>query len=263
MSPTGPGPGALTICIANGGSAGAPCDPGVNPCLEGVCQVFAGNTSVCIPRLKSCPDTDSDPCTDNCNFATGKCEREATKCDPQCEVCDASNGVCKPANIGAACDDANPCTPASRCEAPTAEGMTRGLCLLGVPLVDTPTATPPAATPTSAATPTESAPPNTSTPTAAPPVFGGDCNGDHQVAVNELVLGVSITLGSAPASRCAAFDANGDGMVLVNELIGGVRALLNGVAESNREGAAPSAPGAVRETAIAGDPRELSELLIG
>jgi len=220
--PTGTGPGVLTICIANAGSAGAACDPGVNPCLEGQCQVFAGNTAICLPRLKQCPDTDGDPCTDNCNFATGKCERDAAKCIPECEACDPSSGECKPANIGTACDDSNPCTPASRCEISTAGGMTHGLCLLGVPLVDTPTATPPPATPT------ESAPPHTATPTSAPRPCVGDCNGDHQVMVNELVIGVTIALGSAPTSQCPAFDVNADHMLLVNELIGGVKALLNG-----------------------------------
>ena len=56
----------------------------------------------------------------------------------------------------------------------------------------------------------------------------GDCNGDGVVAVNELVAGVNIALGSAAVSSCPAFDANGDGQVTVNELIQAVNAALNG-----------------------------------
>ena len=56
----------------------------------------------------------------------------------------------------------------------------------------------------------------------------GDCNGNGAVAINELIVGVNIALGSTPLSSCPAFDANGDGMVGINELIAAVNNALNG-----------------------------------
>jgi hypothetical protein len=56
----------------------------------------------------------------------------------------------------------------------------------------------------------------------------GDCNADHSVAINELIIGVNEALGTAPLSSCTAFDANGDGMVSINELITAVNNALNG-----------------------------------
>ena len=54
----------------------------------------------------------------------------------------------------------------------------------------------------------------------------GDCNGDGSVAINELITGVNIALGSSPASACPSFDVNGDGSVAINELITGVNNAL-------------------------------------
>jgi hypothetical protein len=236
--PVLPGPGALTICIANAGSDGTACNPGgVNPCFEGRCRLLPSNTTICLPRLKQCPDTDGNPCTDNCNLATGRCEHDAPKCIPECESCDPSNGACQPANLGAACDDHNPCTPASRCERSTGGGEIHGLCLLGVPLVGTPTATQQVATSTAtasatvaAATATASATVAAATATAPPRLCAGDCNGDGVIAVNEVIIGVNISLGTAPVSRCPALDGDANGIVQVNELIAAVRSLLNGCA---------------------------------
>ena len=95
------------------------------------------------------------------------------------------------------------------------EGIPVALCLAGAPTVPTPTATAPGAT-----------------PTVSPPPGGcvGDCNDNQIVAVNELITGVNIALGSAPIGQCSAFDTNGNQMVDINELIAGVGALLNGCA---------------------------------
>jgi hypothetical protein len=69
----------------------------------------------------------------------------------------------------------------------------------------------------------------TPAPTATPgSACAGDCNGDGQVTVNELILGVNIALGSQPASVCTAIDINGDGTVTINELIAAVTRALNG-----------------------------------
>ncbi|MEO8604314.1 MAG: parallel beta-helix domain-containing protein, partial [bacterium] len=56
----------------------------------------------------------------------------------------------------------------------------------------------------------------------------GDCDGNGAVAVNEIVLGVNIALGSAPVSECASFDLDSDGTIGINELITAVTFALNG-----------------------------------
>jgi len=56
----------------------------------------------------------------------------------------------------------------------------------------------------------------------------GDCNADGTVAINELITGVNIALGSQPVSVCPSFDVSADGMVAINEIISGVNNALNG-----------------------------------
>ena len=56
----------------------------------------------------------------------------------------------------------------------------------------------------------------------------GDCNGDGMVAINELILGVNIALGSRPIADCPAFDCQGNGMVGINCLIQAVNNALDG-----------------------------------
>lgn len=66
---------------------------------------------------------------------------------------------------------------------------------------------------------------------AAPAAAGaceGDCNGDREVGVEELIAGVGIALGAAPVTRCPAVDGNGDGAVAVNELVAAVDRALRG-----------------------------------
>lgn len=58
----------------------------------------------------------------------------------------------------------------------------------------------------------------------------GDCNGDGQVAVNEIISGVGILLGIADLAACPAADGDADGVVSVNELVGAVGRALNGCA---------------------------------
>jgi hypothetical protein len=74
------------------------------------------------------------------------------------------------------------------------------------------------------------APTPTVTPTATPPpsTCAGDCNGDGSVAINELITGVNIALGSAAVSLCPSCDTSGDGSVAINELIAAVSRALNG-----------------------------------
>lgn len=54
----------------------------------------------------------------------------------------------------------------------------------------------------------------------------GDCDGDGQVTISELVRGVRIALGELPVEECDALDGDGSGTVTVAELIRAVRAAL-------------------------------------
>jgi len=56
----------------------------------------------------------------------------------------------------------------------------------------------------------------------------GDCGGDGEVTVNELVLGVNIALGATAIEQCPSFDGDGSNDVTINELIAAVNAALNG-----------------------------------
>jgi hypothetical protein len=54
------------------------------------------------------------------------------------------------------------------------------------------------------------------------PPAAGDCDGDLNVTVSELVTGVNIALNKADLSACPRFDRNTDATVEVDELIAGV-----------------------------------------
>ena len=58
----------------------------------------------------------------------------------------------------------------------------------------------------------------------------GDCNANGSVVINELIVGVTIALGSRPLSACEAFACQGDGTVPINCLIQAVNSALNGCA---------------------------------
>ena len=57
---------------------------------------------------------------------------------------------------------------------------------------------------------------------------GGDCNGNNEVTVNELIVMDNIALGNANVSTCTAGDANGDGEITVNEIVAAVNRALHG-----------------------------------
>jgi YVTN family beta-propeller protein len=57
----------------------------------------------------------------------------------------------------------------------------------------------------------------------------GDCDGDNQVAVNELVTMVNIALGSN-AVQCSAGDTDHDSMIAISELVAAVNRALTGCA---------------------------------
>ncbi len=98
----------------------------------------------------------------------------------------------------------------------------------------TPTQTPQdSATPTSSATRPEASPltpalVDTATPTPTTIICTGDCSGDGEVTINELITGVNIALGNSEVLSCPEVDANDDGEVAINELITAVNNALRG-----------------------------------
>lgn len=57
---------------------------------------------------------------------------------------------------------------------------------------------------------------------------GGDCNGDHEVRIAELVHVVSLILSTGESDECALSDIDGDGRVAVNDAVLGVTYALGG-----------------------------------
>jgi hypothetical protein len=58
-------------------------------------------------------------------------------------------------------------------------------------------------------------------------VCGGDCNGDHLVAISELVQIVAAILDDSVAA-CALTDVDGDGRVAVNDAVSAINSALDG-----------------------------------
>jgi hypothetical protein len=56
----------------------------------------------------------------------------------------------------------------------------------------------------------------------------GDCNGDGEVTINEIILLVNIALGNTPLSACTAGDADARGTIEINEIIIAVNNALSG-----------------------------------
>jgi hypothetical protein len=65
----------------------------------------------------------------------------------------------------------------------------------------------------------------TSTPVGE--VCIGDCNGDGEVTVDEILIMVNISLEILPISACLAGDRDGDGMITIDEILTAVYAALN------------------------------------
>jgi hypothetical protein len=72
------------------------------------------------------------------------------------------------------------------------------------------------------------------TPTPTPLVIAcvGDCNGDGEVTIDELILGVRIALEMSDLSDCPEFDADGSEEVTVDELVEAVNNALSGCPET-------------------------------
>lgn len=81
------------------------------------------------------------------------------------------------------------------------------------------------ATEIGAATATPSATP---TPDDAPCDCVGDCSCDNRVTIDEIVLMVSIAIGTADVSACPAGDPSGDSAVTVDEILAAISNALDG-----------------------------------
>ncbi|MFI5398487.1 MAG: hypothetical protein ACHQ9S_23390 [Candidatus Binatia bacterium] len=194
-------------CVSTSTKAnGDPCTyPGLGLCATGAqCQVIAGFGAFCVPQsFVSCPKCQI------CDPNSGQCTIPIPCGSDPCSTgtCDTSTGACIPGHEGEACDDGNVCTTNTHCQA--------GVCKSGTVTIPTPTAT---ATPTHAGA--------TPTPVSGP--CTGDCNGDGQVTVDEILTMVNIALGNAPLADCEAGDANSDHKITVDEILAAVNYALSG-----------------------------------
>ena len=69
------------------------------------------------------------------------------------------------------------------------------------------------------------------TPIPTPPSpCAGDCGGDRQVSIDDLITGIGIALDEFAVALCTALDQNGDGRVTVDELVSAVNNALDGCA---------------------------------
>jgi hypothetical protein len=57
---------------------------------------------------------------------------------------------------------------------------------------------------------------------------GGDCNGDGQVTVDEVLTLIDIALGSVAITQCEPGDSNRDGHITIDEILTAVENALNG-----------------------------------
>lgn len=65
-------------------------------------------------------------------------------------------------------------------------------------------------------------------PNEAQPSCAGDCNGDNEVTVDEIITMVNVALGSAQVASCPAGDTSGDGEITVDEIVAAVNKALQG-----------------------------------
>src|SRR5262249_40176445 len=96
----------------------------------------------------------------------------------------------------------------------------------------------------------------------------GDCDGSVIIEINEIVLGVNISLGLSSLDACPVFDADGSGQVEIYELIAAVNNALNGCNAGPAEKAKKSGPIAVsadgtRVVAVNTDTNSLSVFEVG
>jgi hypothetical protein len=187
----------LMLCGGDEADEGKPCDFSDAPCVDATCFMLEG-LATCLPRPRVCPDTDGNPCTDNCDFATDTCKPNAPKCIPTCERCDPSTGACEPDHLFEACDDSDVCSTLTRCE--FNQGADRTFCVAGVPIGPSPTRT--AVLPTRTASFTPTLPPTaTRTPTRTPTLTATAVATRTATAVATRTVSPSVTRTTSPTPR--------------------------------------------------------------
>jgi len=88
----------------------------------------------------------------------------------------------------------------------------------------------PTATPTVLATPTSTSAPPTQSATPSINLCAGDCNGDQSVTIDEILVLLTISLGTADISTCIAGDVNHDGQITIDEILAAVNMARTGCA---------------------------------
>jgi hypothetical protein len=63
----------------------------------------------------------------------------------------------------------------------------------------------------------------------------GDCGGNGQVTIEEVITAVNIALDVVSLAACPSIDANGDGAVEINELVRAINRALGGCAAAQRD----------------------------
>ena len=79
----------------------------------------------------------------------------------------------------------------------------------------------------------------------------GDCNGNGEVTVDEIIKAVNIALGTTPVDTCSTSDANGDGTVTINEIIADVNSALGGCPATPTPSGTPAASASPAATSTA------------
>lgn len=233
--------GVVGVCPADAKKAfGSACSDDQNECTDDVCT----DSAICVhlPR-------DGATCGDElfCNgelrcSARGECEDlMPAPCPP--DRCDEASDVCllvtfTPTHTSTPTPESTSTPTAPPSATATATVSDSPTFTASPSPTDTRTGAPtataspsPTATVSGAPTATISATPTATAsgaPTGTPGPCAGDCDGDGTVAINELVLGVNIALGSEAVPACAPFDTDGDGSVSIDELIAGVNNALAG-----------------------------------
>lgn len=174
-----------------------------------------------------CPDFCAAPVAGTCGGCAvvfrASCS-DGSLCSPVTPTATATPSA---TSIATATSTYTPTLPATGTDTPVATPTPTGSATL------TGTST---GTPTSAATPTATLPVEvtltaTSTLSATATAItrcSGDCSGDGEVTISDLIRAVNVALGSSPVADCLAADGNGDGAVSINELIAAVNAALQG-----------------------------------
>ncbi len=207
-------------------------------CKPGPGQDCANPCSSCGNGMKEGDEECDDGNTLNCDGCSEFCTKE--RCDPTspCEVCDPVLGCSSQPRA---------CTPSpAPSPTPTPTGSpTQSVAVPSVTPNPTPsqtalpthfaTATPPAS-PIGSTPPTASATPSASSSATATPVASatstaipsptplippcvGDCGGDGEVTVEEILTLVNVALGTATVDACVVGDSNSDGGITIEEIL--------------------------------------------